>query len=157
MRWMVMYEYEVPVWNLDLSSTKLPRPRSPWESSPSRKNPHGRTGNRIRDLMISSQKRWPLNHEAGRISEIFTRQYGLPTLSTWRKIYENMDLLLKAKSYSKCGWKICGDLKDIGLFLGLHSVHAKFCCFLCEWESRAKDKHYEIKDWPMWEKSIPGE
>jgi hypothetical protein len=29
---------------LNLSSTKLPRPWSPWESSPSRKNPHGRTG-----------------------------------------------------------------------------------------------------------------
>jgi hypothetical protein len=31
----------------------------------SRKNPHGRTGNRTRDLMISSQKLWPLDHEAG--------------------------------------------------------------------------------------------
>jgi hypothetical protein len=27
--------------------------------------PHGRAGNRTRDLMISSQKRWPLDHEAG--------------------------------------------------------------------------------------------
>jgi hypothetical protein len=29
------------------------------------KNSHGRTGNRTRDLMISSQKLWPLDHEAG--------------------------------------------------------------------------------------------
>jgi hypothetical protein len=29
------------------------------------KNPHGRAGNRTRDLMISFQKRWPLDHEAG--------------------------------------------------------------------------------------------
>jgi hypothetical protein len=40
MRWMVMYEYEVPGEALNLSSTKLPRQWSPWESSPSRKNPH---------------------------------------------------------------------------------------------------------------------
>jgi hypothetical protein len=31
------------------------------------KNPHGRTGNRTRDLIISSQKLWPLDHEAGHI------------------------------------------------------------------------------------------
>jgi hypothetical protein len=52
-----------------LSSTKLPRPWSPWESSPSRKNPHCRVGNRTRDLMISSQKLWRLDHEAGLIIE----------------------------------------------------------------------------------------
>jgi hypothetical protein len=74
-----------------------------------------------------------------------------------KETYENMDLLLKSTSYSKCGWKICGDLKIIRLFLGMHSGHTKFCCFLCEWEGRAKDKHYKIKDIPMREKSVPGE
>jgi hypothetical protein len=61
---------DIWIWStgrgLNLSYTKLPRPWSPWESSPSRKNPHGRTGNRTGDLMISSQKLWPLDHEAGR-------------------------------------------------------------------------------------------
>jgi hypothetical protein len=71
MRWMVIYEYEIPVGILNLSSTKLPRPWSPWETSPSRKNHHDRTGNRPRDLMISSQKLWPLDHEAGHFSRIF--------------------------------------------------------------------------------------
>jgi hypothetical protein len=56
MRWMVIYEYEVPGGALNLNSTKLPTPWSPGGSSPSRKNPHGITGNRTRDLMISSQK-----------------------------------------------------------------------------------------------------
>jgi hypothetical protein len=55
---------------LNLNSTKLPRP---WGSSPSRKNPHGRTGNRTRDLMISSQKLWPLDHEAGQSASCFSR------------------------------------------------------------------------------------
>jgi hypothetical protein len=61
---MVIYEYEVPGGALNISSTKLPRP---WEYSPTRKNSHGKTGNRILDLMISSQKPWPLNHEVGRL------------------------------------------------------------------------------------------
>jgi hypothetical protein len=52
---------------LNLSSTKLTRPWSPWESSHSRKNPNGRTGNRTRDLMISSQKLWPLDHKTGQL------------------------------------------------------------------------------------------
>jgi len=33
---------------------------------PFRENSHGRTWNRIRDLMISRQRLWPLHHEAGR-------------------------------------------------------------------------------------------
>jgi hypothetical protein len=66
---MDICEYDVPGGALNLSSTKLPRPWSPWESSLSRKNPHCRTGNRTRDLMISSQKLWPLDHEAGQSVE----------------------------------------------------------------------------------------
>jgi hypothetical protein len=42
---------------------KLPRPRSPWGSSPMRENTHSRTGNRTRDLMSSSQESWPPGHE----------------------------------------------------------------------------------------------
>jgi hypothetical protein len=54
-----IYEHEVPGGALNLNYTKLPRPWSPRGSSTSRKNPHGRTGNR------SGQKLWPLDHEAG--------------------------------------------------------------------------------------------
>jgi hypothetical protein len=64
-RWMVIYGYEVPGGASNLNSTKLPRPWSPWGSSPSRKIPHSRTGNQTRDLIINSQKLWPLDHKAG--------------------------------------------------------------------------------------------
>ena len=37
--WVVIEEYVVPVGALNLNSTNLPRPWSPWESSPSRKIP----------------------------------------------------------------------------------------------------------------------
>jgi len=32
---------------------------------PFRENSHGRAGNRTRDIIISSQKLWPLDHDAG--------------------------------------------------------------------------------------------
>ena len=37
---------------------------------PFRENSHGRTGNRTRDLMISSQRLWPLDHEAGPVCKV---------------------------------------------------------------------------------------
>jgi hypothetical protein len=64
MRWMVIYEYEISGGTLNLSFTNLPKPWSPWEPSPLRKNSHGSTGIRTWDLMISSQKLWALYHEA---------------------------------------------------------------------------------------------
>jgi hypothetical protein len=67
MKWMVIYGYEILGGALNLSSTKLPRPWSPWESSPLRNNPHGKTENWTRDLMIGSHILWPLDLEAGPI------------------------------------------------------------------------------------------
>ena len=37
-------------------------------------------------------------------------------------------------------WLICGDLKVIGLVLGLQGGYSKFPCFLSHWDSRADDK-----------------
>jgi len=68
-----------------------------------------------------------------------------------------MDLLLRALSYSKYGWKIFGDLKVIGFLLGLQSGYMKLCCFLCEWDSREQDQHYKIMDWSLLETSFQGE
>jgi hypothetical protein len=44
---------------------RLPRPWSLWGSSPARENSHIKTGNRTRNLMLSSQKLWPPSHETG--------------------------------------------------------------------------------------------
>ena len=46
---------------------------------PFRENSHGRTGNRTRDLMISSQRLWPLDHEAGPMFWGRVQDYWLPT------------------------------------------------------------------------------
>jgi hypothetical protein len=55
-----------------------------------------------------------------------------------KETYKNVDMLLEAISYSKYGWKVCGDLKVTGLLLGMRSGYTKFCCFLCEWDSQSK-------------------
>jgi hypothetical protein len=68
-----------------------------------------------------------------------------------------MDLLLKATIYSKCEWKICGGHKFVGSLLGMQSGYTKFCCFHCEGEGRAINKHYKIKGWPLRENSAPGD
>jgi hypothetical protein len=56
------YEYGVP--GGALSSTNYPDYCHYGDPPLSGKNPHVRAGNRTRDLMISSQKRWPLDHKA---------------------------------------------------------------------------------------------
>jgi len=57
----------VPGGPLNLNSTNLPRPWSPRESSPSGKIPTVGPGIEPGTLMISSQRLWPLDHEAGRV------------------------------------------------------------------------------------------
>ena len=47
---------------------------------PFKENSHSRAGNRTRDIMISSQRLWPLDHEAGqskylKIVKIITHKY----------------------------------------------------------------------------------
>jgi hypothetical protein len=66
MRWMVIYEYGVPGGALNLNSTNYPDHGQHGDPPLSRKNLHGRAGNRTSDLMISSQKHRQLDHEAGR-------------------------------------------------------------------------------------------
>ena len=48
---------------------------------PFRENSHGRTGNRTRVLMISSQRLWPLDHEAGLVLLNFISPFGCCILS----------------------------------------------------------------------------
>jgi hypothetical protein len=61
--------------------------------------------------------------------------------------YENMKILIEAINYDKFKWQIFGDLKVIALLLGLQQGFTKYCCFICEWDSRARFLHYSRKDW----------
>ena len=53
---------------------------------PFKENSHGRARNRTRDLMISSQKLWPLDHEAGHETSFLDRLSKSPQTSNFIKL-----------------------------------------------------------------------
>jgi len=65
---------------LNLISTNYPDHGHYGRLPPSRKNVHGRAGNRTWDLMVSSQDLWPPNHEAG---QFFTKINLRNSASRW--------------------------------------------------------------------------
>ena len=73
-----------------------------------------------------------------------------------KETYETMSTLIKLIKYEDHSWVVCGDLKVVGLLLGMQAGYTKYCCFLCSWSSRAKEDHYKKKDWPVRDEYIPG-
>jgi len=71
--------------------------------------------------------------------------------------YESMKLLLGKIKYDKFKWKLCGDLKVVALLLGTQLGYTKYCCFLCQWDSRDKKNQYVNKLWPKRTSLMPGE
>jgi hypothetical protein len=65
-----------------------------------------------------------------------------------KESYDNMKLLLNCVNYKKYQWQLYGDLKVVAVLLGLQQGCTKFCCFLREWDSRAKTSHYKRRDRP---------
>jgi hypothetical protein len=56
--------------------------------------------------------------------------------------------VLEKIKYHKHEWQISGDLKVIGLLMGQQRSYTKFPSFLYEWDSRARDKHWDTVYWP---------
>jgi hypothetical protein len=73
-----------------------------------------------------------------------------------KETYDNMCVLLQSIKYDINQWKICGDLKVIGMLMGMQAGFTKYCCFLCLWDSRAVDQHYVKSDWPLRTDYEPG-
>lgn len=74
-----------------------------------------------------------------------------------KETYEVMRLVLDKINYKDFQWAICADLKVVALILGLQTGYTKFCCFLCEWDSRDRSKHYIREHWPERTAYIPGQ
>nr|CAH7753306.1 unnamed protein product [Callosobruchus chinensis] len=74
-----------------------------------------------------------------------------------KETYENISRILDKINYHGYKWKLCADLKVLALVTGLQSGFTKYCCFLCEWDSRARDKHYTVRNWPLRENFTPGQ
>jgi len=73
-----------------------------------------------------------------------------------KESYENMNILMEAINYNKFNWRIYDDLRVIALLLGLQQGFTKYCCFICEWDSRGRSLHYSRKDWPARKSLEPG-
>ena len=74
-----------------------------------------------------------------------------------KESYDNMELLLEAIKYSEYQWSLCGDLKVIGLLMGMQAGFTNYCCSLCHWDSRAVSQHYRQKDWGSRSTFVPRE
>jgi hypothetical protein len=91
-----VYGYGVPGAALKLYSTNYSDHGHHGDPPLSGKNPQGKAGNRTQDLMISSQKRWPLDHEAG--------------LTSWYRHCKLSRICALFKAYNgKRAWKPIGD------------------------------------------------
>jgi len=74
-----------------------------------------------------------------------------------KETYDNLRIILNKLNYNMHEWAICGDLKVIGILLGLQKGYTKMPCFLCEWDSRCKEQHWTRKQWPPRENLTPGQ
>ena len=76
---------------------------------------------------------------------------------TMKEDYNNVKTILKTIGYKQHEWDICCDLKMVNFLLGQQGGYTKYPCFLCYWDSRAKDKHWNTDTWPARENLTVGE
>ena len=62
--------------------------------------------------------------------------------------YDSIKLVLNKLAFAEHKWIICVDLKMVNFLLGQRSGYTKYPCFLCLWDSRARDQHWKKKNWP---------
>jgi len=55
--------------------------------------------------------------------------------------YESLKLPLGKIKCDEFKCKLHGDLKVLALLVGIKLRYTKYCCFLCEWDSRDKKNH----------------
>lgn len=74
-----------------------------------------------------------------------------------KETYEVLANILDLVNYNDHQWKICCDLKVVGMLCGLQSGYVKHMCFMCDWDSRDKGNQYEIYRWKRREESSRGD
>ena len=63
--------------------------------------------------------------------------------------YDDMRMVMDLLKYHEHNWIICIDLKMLKFLLGQQKSFTKFPYFLCMWNSRARDRYWVQKDWPI--------
>ena len=71
--------------------------------------------------------------------------------------HEPITVVLHLLKYDDHKWVIYVDLNMINLLLGQQGGYTKYQCFLCLWDIRAKDKHWEQKLWSVRKRLAVGE
>ena len=66
-----------------------------------------------------------------------------------REEHNDIKLVIDLLRYHEHNWIICVDLKMVNFLLGQQHGFTKFPCYLCMWDSRARDKHWTQKEWPI--------
>ena len=59
--------------------------------------------------------------------------------------------------YDEFKWELYSDLSVVELLHRMELGYTKYCCFLCEWDSRYKKNHYVNKLWTKRTSLTPGE
>lgn len=65
-----------------------------------------------------------------------------------REEYNDIKSMINLLKYSDHNWIICVDLKMVNFLLGQQRGFTKYPCYLCMWDSRAREKHWTQKEWP---------
>lgn len=63
--------------------------------------------------------------------------------------YGAISFVLEKIKFHEHQWVMCVDLKMVNFLLGQQGGYTKFPCFLCLWDSRAKNDHWVKKTWPL--------
>ena len=71
--------------------------------------------------------------------------------------YSSVKMVLEKMCYKEHNWVICVDLKMVNFLLGQQGGYTKYPCFLCLWNSRDNDQHWQRKDWPVRDELVVGE
>ena len=67
--------------------------------------------------------------------------------SKLKEEYDNIKTMLQRIFYEEHQWSICVDLKMLNFLLGQQTGYTKYSCFMCLWDSRAKQQHWIKKCW----------
>ena len=65
-----------------------------------------------------------------------------------REEHGDLKRVIELLQYDKHNWIICVDLKMMWLLLGKQCGYTKYPCFLCMWNSRARENHWIKTNWP---------
>lgn len=66
-----------------------------------------------------------------------------------QEAHNDIKTIIHLLKYREHNWIICVDLKMVNILLGQQKGFTKFPCYLCMWDSRARNKHWIQKEWPV--------